>query len=512
MGQMTILGRLAAAAAALLLLPGAARAEWRAVETQHFIIYTQSDDKDALRLATRLETVDGLMRLASNISDNVEPVKVRIYEVGTNGDVETALGLTDSGIAGFYNSNILGPFAVTPHSTTFHAGDFSPELVLHHEYAHHFMLQYFPATYPQWYVEGYAELVGSSKIQPDGKIAYGFPARHRGNQIAAEWMPLDELFLTPPEKLRDYDVYGQGWAMTHFFTFSKERGPQLRAYLHALSVGKSPAEAAKVFGDLKQLNRDARTYVLTGAFDYKLVTVPIAQPVIEATRPVSPGEAAMIPAVIAFRDDELSFYRKAGDRDHEKHLRDANLEKAHDIARRYPNDPFVHAFVSVAEYSAGNYAAGEAAADRALALDANNLRALVIKSLTLAKQAGALSGQARAAKVQQARQLAIRAQHADQNDPLPLYALYETYHLAGDTAPPQAVEWLRDAVETMPANTVMRQALVDEFASEKNWVEAIGYLAPIANDPHESPRKAAAKGQLDKLLAELRKERGLPAS
>ncbi|MEA3048339.1 MAG: hypothetical protein QOG84_175 [Sphingomonadales bacterium] len=509
---MTILGRLAAAAAALLLMPGAARAEWRAVETQHFIIYTQSDDKDALRLATRLETVDGLMRLASNISDNVEPVKVRIYEVGTNGDVETALGLTDSGIAGFYNSNILGPFAVTPHSTTFHAGDFSPELVLHHEYAHHFMLQYFPATYPQWYVEGYAELVGSSKIQPDGKIAYGFPARHRGNQIAAEWMPLDELFLTPPEKLRDYDVYGQGWAMTHFFTFSKERGPQLRAYLHALSVGKSPAEAAKVFGDLKQLNRDARTYVLTGAFDYKLVTVPIAQPVIEATRPVSPGEAAMIPAVIAFRDDELSFYRKAGDRDHEKHLRDANLEKAHDIARRYPNDPFVHAFVSVAEYSAGNYAAGEAAADRALALDANNLRALVIKSLTLAKQAGALSGQARAAKVQQARQLAIRAQHADQNDPLPLYALYETYHLAGDTAPPQAVEWLRDAVETMPANTVMRQALVDEFASEKNWVEAIGYLAPIANDPHESPRKAAAKGQLDKLLAELRKERGLPAS
>src|SRR3954468_18464745 len=140
--------KLAAAAAALLLMPGAARADWRAAETQHFIIYTQSDDKDVLRLATRLETVDGLMRLASNISDRVEPVKVKIYEVGTNGDVETALGLTNSGVAGFYNSSILGPFAVTPHSTTFHAGDFSPELVLHHEYAHHFMLQYFPATYP----------------------------------------------------------------------------------------------------------------------------------------------------------------------------------------------------------------------------------------------------------------------------------------------------------------------------------------------------------------------------
>ncbi|MEA2998822.1 MAG: hypothetical protein QOK17_655 [Sphingomonadales bacterium] len=504
--------KLAAAAAALLLMPGAARAEWRAVETQHFIIYTQSDDKDALRLATRLETVDGLMRLASNISDNVEPVKVRIYEVGTNGEVAAALGEYDSPVAGFYTSNILGPFAVTPHSTTFHAGDFSPELVLHHEYAHHFMLQYFPATYPQWYVEGYAELIGSSKIQPDGKIAYGYPAKHRGHDIAAEWMPLDELFLTPPEKLRDYDVYGQGWAMAHFFTFNKERAAQLRAYLHALSVGRSPAEAAKVFGDLKALNREARTYVLNGVFDYKLVSVPIAQPVIEATRPVSPGEAAMIPAVIAFRDDELSFYRKAGDREHEKHLRDANLEKAHDIARRVPGDPFVHAFVAVAEYSAGNYTAGEAAADRALALDGNNLRALVVKSLSLAHQAGVLSGPARAAKEQEARQLAVRAQKADQNDPLPLFAFYESYHLAGDTPTRQAVDLLAGAVETMPDNTVMRQALVDELAAEKNWAEAIHYLAPIANDPHESPRRAAAKEQLAKLLAELRKERGLPAA
>src|SRR3954467_12540180 len=238
-------------------------------------------------------------------------------------------------------------------------------------------------------------------------------------------MPLDELFLTPPEKLRDYDVYGQGWAMAHFFTFNKERATQLRAYLQALSVGRSPAEAAKGFGDLKALNREARNYVLTGAFDYKLVSVPIAQPVVEATRPVSPGEAAMIPAVIAFRDYELSLYRKAGERDHEKRLRDVNLEKARDVARRYANDPFVHAFLAVAEYSAGNYAAGEAAADRALALDGNNLRALVVKSLSLAREAGSLSGPARTAKEQEARQLAIRAQKADQNETLPLFAVYE---------------------------------------------------------------------------------------
>jgi len=122
------------------------------------------------------------------------------------------------------------------------------------------------------------------------------------------------------------------------------------------------------------------------------------------------------------------------------------------------------------------------------------------------------SGPARAAKEQQARQLAIRAQKADQNDPLPLFAFYESYHLAGDTPTRQSVDLLAGAVETMPDNTLMRQALVDELAAERNWAEAIHYLAPIANDPHESPRRTAAKEQLEKLLAELRKERGLPAA
>ena len=125
----------------LLLLPAAAHAaDWRAYETAHFIVYTKNDQQTAERLASRLETMDGLMRMASAISDQIQPVKVRIYEVADDGEVEAALGVSNTGIAGFYTSNILGPYAVTPHSTTFHIGDFTPELVLHHEYTHHFLL------------------------------------------------------------------------------------------------------------------------------------------------------------------------------------------------------------------------------------------------------------------------------------------------------------------------------------------------------------------------------------
>ena len=56
----------------------------------------------------------------------------------------------------------------------------------------------------------------------------------------------------------DVDPYGQGWAVTHFFTFDKNRSQQFRQYLAALNAGRSLEDAAKVFGNLNTLDREAR--------------------------------------------------------------------------------------------------------------------------------------------------------------------------------------------------------------------------------------------------------------
>jgi hypothetical protein len=503
-----------AALALVMLAPAAAQAgDWKAYETAHFIIYSKSDREDVEKLASGLETTDGLMRKASAISNKIEPIKVRIYEVDNDGDVQAALGITGgSGIAGFYTSNILGPYAVTPHSTTFHNGNFTPELVLHHEYAHHFMRQYFPAVYPDWYVEGYAELIGSSLIQSDGTVAYGLPPKSRGNEFAVDWVPLQEVFLKPPEKLYGLDPYRQGWAMTHFLTFSKERAAQLRAYLAALYAGKSQAEAAKVFGDLGQLNREMRAYVTAGSVPHKSVTVPIAKPVIQAVHPVSAGEAALIPETIAFADDDLTAYRKAGARAHEQHRRDEILQHIRDKVRLYPSDPFALYLLAQSEYSSGHYAESEAAADRLLSVNPNHVRGLVIKSLNVARAAGSLGGPAQLAKAKEARALALKANRGDPNDPLPLLAFYQSYHLAGLKPIPAAVDNLLDISLTLPDNSQIRQLLVDEYASEKKWAEAIAALQPLANDPHDSPLRTAAREKMAKLQAELAKEQGAAAS
>src|SRR3954451_5660386 len=187
-----------AAAAAAMLMPAAARAEWREAETAHFQIYSDGSESQLVEYAQRLEGVGELLRKATATAADLPPSKVRVILFPTVAQVRHAYHGHDRDIAGFYTVNMQGPLAISTRGQDKNDENLGPDVILFHEYAHHFMLEYFPATYPAWYVEGYAELIGSSKIQPDGKIAYGFPAKHRGHDIAAEWMPLDELFLTPP--------------------------------------------------------------------------------------------------------------------------------------------------------------------------------------------------------------------------------------------------------------------------------------------------------------------------
>ena len=487
---------------AALCSSSGAQAEWRRFEIQHFIIYSESADKRVNELATGLESIDGLMRMATGLPMDGETVKVRIYEMADEGQVQAALGETNSGVAGFYTSNILGPYAVTLRRAFSAEGDFTAELVLHHEYAHHFMLQYFPGAYPGWYVEGFAELIGSSKTLPDGKIAYGYPAKHRGAFIAGEWVDMRDVLLKDPEKVQNFDLYGQGWAMTHFLTFNKQRSPELRAYLAALTAGKSPEEAAKAFGNLETLNREAHIYLSNGQFNYTPVAVPIKKPVIEKVSPVSAAEAALIPDTIAFSDADLSEYRKPGERERERKRRQSMLERVRAKSAQYANDPYALYLLAEEEDAIGSKQSAETAADRLLAMQPSNVGGMVLKSMLMSDAAMALTGPARVAKGAEARNLAKAANKADAGNALTYVAYYKSFPAAGQPAPPAAVDGLMAAVEKLPANTDVRQMLVDEFASEGRFAEAMFTLSPIANDPHDSSMRQAAREKMTKLRAQ----------
>ncbi|HMC91557.1 MAG TPA: hypothetical protein VKI45_03765, partial [Allosphingosinicella sp.] len=289
----------------------------------------------------------------------------------------------------------------------------------------------------------------------------------------------------------------------------KTRAPQLRQYLAALRAGTSSPEAAKAaFGDLATLNREAHIYLANGSFPYRPVEVPIHKPVIERTESVSAGEAALIPEIIGFRDDDLSELRKDSSRVRERKLREENVAHIRQKAALYPGDPFALHMLATTEYMNGDCPAAQAAADRLLALQPSHVRGMVVKSLCLSRRAASLTGAAQAAQAAEARSLALKANHADPDDPLPLLAYYESFHSARLKAPADALDSLASATATLPQDNRIRQLLVDELAARHRWADAIAALIPIANATHASPRREVARAQLATLKAELAKERG----
>ena len=163
------------------------------------------------------------------------------------------------------------------------------------------------------------------------------------------------------------------------------------------------------------------------------------------------------------------------------------------------------------ENAAGNYAQAQAAVDRLLAIQPNHVRAMSRKSMLLSHQASTLQGPARAAMAVQARDLAVKANRADTLDPLPLLAYYESFRMTGEKVPPPAVEGLMQVVSTLPRDDTVRLELVDQLESDGRYAEAIGWVMPVANDPHESPLRTAARERLARIRLELAKQQATHA-
>ncbi|HMJ92905.1 MAG TPA: hypothetical protein VK472_02265, partial [Allosphingosinicella sp.] len=234
--------------AALLLalaLPTAASAEWRDAETPHFRIFSDGGDQRLVSFAERLEMLDALLRKATGTAADLPPTKVRIILLDSVAQVRQAYRGNRPDLLGFYSVNMYGPFAVAPRRDS-EGGVSLAEIVLFHEYAHHFMLEYSPASYPAWYVLGFAEIAATAATMSGGKTAWGKPAEIRQYSLTrSRWVPVHQLLGHDFDSFpKDGDFYGQSWLLAHYLTFSEARVGQLRRYLTLLGGGRPQAEAA----------------------------------------------------------------------------------------------------------------------------------------------------------------------------------------------------------------------------------------------------------------------------
>jgi hypothetical protein len=365
------------------------------------------------------------------------------------------------------------------------------------------MLEYLPATYPAWYVEGFAEIAATTSMMPGNRMMYGKAADHRSWSLTeSKWIPVAQLLdATYASTPKESDFYGESWVLSHYLTFSPKRAGQLHRFLAELAAGiPGDKAAADAFGDLGQLDREVRAYLTGGTFPARAVPVSLPAREAIAIRSLSPGEASLMNETAGFAEDLA------------KPAMAAYLDDLKAKAARYPDDPYPLRLLADAQYAAEDYAAAGATADRLLALAPDSVPGRVRKAMVLLEQAEAAQGAAKKAKVEEARRLIVAANKAAPEDPEPLVAYYRSFLAAGERVPAQSVDGLRQAVSTLPQAPGPRMLLVGELIGEGKLAEAIYYLGPLAYDPHRGAGDNPALDLIGELKHRLAAGRAKPAS
>ncbi|QLC24593.1 hypothetical protein HFP57_05830 [Parasphingopyxis algicola] len=493
--------------AATLLIVAPADARWRRGESTNFIVYAEFSESRMREYVAELERFDGLLRRFSGLETVQSLNKLRIFVVRNQGRISRYLD-GNMRVGGIYFSDPRGPYAIVPRRSAGY-GRFrvTGQNVLFHEYTHHFMMQYFPTSYPAWYVEGFAEFYSTIRFRDDDEVELGFPARDNVPWLRLfPWIPHETLLSN---RLRNNRMtYAQGWLLVHHAAFHRETREALNGYLRAISDGIEPSEAySRNFGDWDPGLDEILTAYGTGR------RIPVLRLVLDLP-PSGPVE------IEELTDDEAAIallYAREGEQ-----LND----RVEDLLEEYPDVPQLHVEAAISAIARQDYTTAIEAADTALAIDADHVEANIYKGvatlLSITAQAsdddtataesedtgeesadgaefdvtaffGFDAGEELAAdpRWEQARGHFIRANNADHNNALALLYYYLSYPDREDR-PDDAMAALNQAYQFVPQSPIIRLLLGREMLEDGRFEEAGAIVRPVAQDPHQSGSRIMA--------------------
>jgi hypothetical protein len=476
------------------IMPSVSHAEWRKATSEHFIIYGDMPEDRLRGFAERVEKFDALLRALTGQKSEASPNKLVIFAVRDATTVQKVIGKGAGNVAGFYSPGIAGSIAVTPKSYG-SGGKFSADsdTILFHEYAHHFMLQYFAAGYPAWYVEGFAEYYSTTDFKLDGSIAVGLPAYHRaGSLVNLAPYPVDKMFAADAAKLNNEEsarFYGYAWLMTHYLSFEPTRKGQLTAYLKAFAKGV-PAEkaASDAFGDSATLQADLKRYLNANKINYRKISGLSFPPAEIKVDLVSPAESTLMPLYIRFMNDS-----------NRQEEIDSFVNEIRIEAVRHPNEPRALEMLAEGELDAERFGAATKANDAFLALRPTDGRGLLRRARIAAaimRDTNDFPGGWKAV-----RSLVVKANRAAPDDPFPLMEYYDTFRQEGIKPPTIVGDGLNRALELAPQVPSLRFAFANYLINTGKRDDARIVLAPLLNNPHSPGMRDAARAMLTRAEA-----------
>lgn len=466
---------------------GTAQAAWWQAQTQHFTVYSEGRDETLRGFAERLEKFDFLLRRLTGVDSPEKGSPVKVYLLSSEAKVQKLA--RNSRIAGFYTTSDRNAFAVLSREKKVSKFDFGAEEVLFHEYAHHFMLHHFPAAYPAWYVEGFAEFFSVVKFPQDGAIEYGhIPlARLPGLKLGTPY-PVQNLFARDANGLsiRDGDrYYGTAWLLTHLYQYDKTgRREEIKRYLNDLATGVPNVQPDTYFaGGLAGLEKALNAYIRRSSLPYNKLTVKEMNIGTVSVTPIDGAQAELV-------EDELSLINHPP-----TDAIPGIVMTIRTTAAKYPDSAYALALLAEAEWDADQADAALADADRAIAIDPKSSRAYAIRAEALLARA---QGSDKDEDWKAALTSIVRANRADTEDPVPLALFYRYHAMRGGKMPDIGYDGLYKAFSLLPQNPNYRFQIAQAMAYRGNYAAASTMLDPIAFSPHGSDmRQAAIKMKAD---------------
>lgn len=388
----------------------------------------------------------------------------------------------------------------------------SAEGRLYAGFAQHYLTTYFPAAYPRWYLDGFAEIFATLSTPDDGSIEYG--RAPEGFRDVMEWSgryPLAEILKGRYlDDKRDWPAWTpyQAWALAHLLFFSEEWKAPLGRYLAAVASGAAPGEAAERLGDTAKLQRELASY-RGRKVPFERMTYPadrIPPPIVRQLKQseagfvrgkLELGARVEIPPAPPVGADAATAERMEKARARALDARGQWLERLRQYAGRYPQELEAQLLLAEGECRSGNPAPCLAAADRALKLAPNGAAALAWRGIALAQQAIAGPASERKAGLRAARAAIARANRADTEAVLPLLAYYRTFAEAGETPPALAVDGVAKAVAVVPNAPASRLMHGEGLIAHGEAKEARRTLLPVAKGAYQSPERAKAEALLE---------------
>lgn len=493
-----------AAALYFLLSCCDALADWHEASSDHFVIYADESEKDIRKYSDRLERYHSAMSSVVP-SKKIKPSpssRVTIYVVRSKQLVRKLYGSGRDAryVDGFYVARAGGSLAIIPPINVARGGKASEsELVLMHEYAHHFMAVNAPYLVPRWYSEGFAEYFATAKFENNGAVGLGLPAQHRAYELLEAWsvgdVSIQQLLdskLYAARKSKSYDnFYGRSWLLFHYLFTDSDRRKQLVNYLNRLNSGEAELSAAtSALGDLKALDKALDGYLKKNKMQYLRVPPDWLSVGQITVRKLSEAEAASMP--IRIRSQRGVNQETAAE----------VVQDAREVAAKYPDEPAVQAALAEAEFDAGNDEAAVRAADKALAATPGNMSALIQKGFALTRMATET-------KTEEAWQAArghfVSVNRIENDHPIPLIYYYLSF-ISQDKEPTKAaLEGLEWALELAPYDDNVRMMVAGRQMQDRRFAQAIRTISPLAHHPHagaDNPAIALLKKAQEELVAQ----------